>query len=265
MSEEIKTKYMVFRYACMLEMLKQCIENDGNQIPIELSDYVAMNILTDLSIDYVEHGVVSIPDINRAKHELTRYITDTTTSILNIITNCYYKSDYTSDRYYIDYMKHINAIQEEIKELGLNAFSTCAECSNKIQVEYLTIANSLIQINLILIRNVINNMAWTRTHNKADTCIINLHKSDLMDGEFVTIKSGLEIHGSVFYIRINPDTYIDDFRMEYIDALDGKSQFSIAKKCNFSDSAREMIHFDHYSMHVLSKDSIPKYNIILLY
>ena len=257
MSEEIKTKY--------LEMLKQCIENDGNQIPIELSDYVAMNILTDLSIDYVEHGVVSIPDINRAKHELTRYITDTTTSILNIITNCYYKSDYTSDRYYIDYMKHINAIQEEVKESGVNAFSTHVEYLNDIQVEYLIIASSLIQINLILIRNVINNMAWTHTHNKADTCIINLYKSDLMDGEFVTVKSGLEIHGSVFYIRINPDTYMDDFRMEYIDALDGKSQFSIAKKCNFSDSAREMIHFDHYSMHVLSKDSIPKYNIILLY
>ena len=257
MSEEIKTKY--------LEMLKQCIENDGNQIPIELSGYVAMNALLDLSIDHVAHGVVSIPDINKAKHELTRYITDTVTSILNIITNCYYKSDYTSDRYYIDYMKHINGIQEEVKELGVNAFSTNVECLNDIQVEYLTIANSLIQINLILIRNAINNMAWTRTHNKADTCIINLHKSDLMDGEFVTIKSGLEIHGSIFYIRINPDTYIDDFRMEYIDALDGKSQFSIAKKCNFSDSAREMIHFDHYSMHVLSKDSIPKYNIILLY
>lgn len=257
MSEEIKTKY--------LEMLKQCIENDGNQIPIELSDYVAMNILTDLSIDYVEHGVVSIPDINKAKHELTRYITDTVTSILNIITNCYYKSDYTSDRYYIDYMKHINGIQEEVKELGVNAFSTNVECLNDIQVEYLTIANSLIQINLILIRNVIDNMAWTRTHNKADTCIINLYKSDLIDDEFVTVKSGLEIHGSIFYIRINPDTYMDDFRMEYIDALDGKSQFSIAKKCNFSDSAREMIHFDHYSMHVLSKDSIPKYNIILLY
>ena len=257
MSEEIKTKY--------LEMLKQCIENDGNQIPIELSGYVAMNALLDLSIDHVAHGVVSIPDINKAKHELTRYITDTITSILNIITNCYYKSDYTSDRYYIDYMKHINGIQEEVKELGVNAFSTNVECLNDIQVEYLTIANSLIQINLILIRNVINNMAWTRTHNKADTCIINLYKSDLMDGEFVTVKSGLEIHGSVFYIRINPDTYMDDFRMEYIDALDGKSQFSIAKKCNFSDSAREMIHFDHYSMHVLSKDSIPKYNIILLY
>ena len=257
MSEEIKTKY--------LEMFKQCIENDGNQIPIELSGYVAMNALLDLSIDHVAHEVVSIPDINKAKHELTRYITDTTTSILNIITNCYYKSDYTSDRYYIDYMKHINGIQEEVKELGVNAFSTGVECLNDIQVEYLTIANSLIQINLILIRNVINNMAWTRTHNKADTCIINLHKSDLKDGEFVTVKSGLEIHGSVFYIRINPDTYMDDFRMEYIDALDGKSQFSIAKKCNFSDSAREMIHFDHYSMHVLSKDSIPKYNIILLY
>ena len=257
MSEEIKTKY--------LEMLKQCIENDGNQIPIELSGYVAMNALLDLSIDHVTHGVVSIPDINKAKHELTRYITDTVTSILNIITNCYYKSDYTSDRYYIDYMKHINGIQEEVKELGVNAFSTNVECLNDIQVEYLTIANSLIQINLILIRNAINNMAWTRTHNKADTCIINLHKSDLMNDEFVTVKSGLEIHGSVFYIRINPDTYIDDFRMEYIDALDGKSQFSIAKKCNFSDSAREMIHFDHYSMHVLSKDSIPKYNIILLY
>ena len=257
MSEEIKTKY--------LEMLKQCIENDGNQIPIELSGYVAMNALLDLSIDHVAHGVVSIPDINKAKHELTRYITDTVTSILNIITNCYYKSDYTSDRYYIDYMKHINGIQEEVKELGVNAFSTNVECLNDIQVEYLTIANSLIQINLILIRNAINNMAWTRTHNKADTCIINLYKSDLMDGEFVTVKSGLEIHGSVFYIRINPDTYMDDFRMEYIDALDGKSQFSIAKKCNFSDNAREMIHFDHYSMHVLSKDSIPKYNIILLY
>lgn len=257
MSEEIKTKY--------LEMLKQCIENDGNQIPIELSGYVAMNVLLDLSIDHVAHEVVSIPDINKAKHELTRYITDTTTSILNIITNCYYKSDYTSDRYYIDYMKHINGVQEEVKELGVNAFSTHVECLNDIQVEYLIIANSLIQINFILIRNVINNMAWTRTHNKADTCIINLHKSDLMDSEFVTVKSGLEIHGSVFYIRINPDTYMDDFRMEYIDALDGKSQFSIAKKCNFSDSAREMIHFDHYSMHVLSKDSIPKYNIILLY
>ena len=257
MSEEIKTKY--------LEMFKQCIENDGNQIPIELSGYVAMNALLDLSIDHVAHGVVSIPDINKAKHELTRYITDTVTSILNVITNCYYKNAYTSDRYYIDYMKHINGIQEEVKELGVNAFSTNVECLNDIQVEYLTIANSLIQINLILIRNAINNMAWTRTHNKADTCIINLHKSDLMNDEFVTVKSGLEIHGSVFYIRINPDTYMDDFRMEYIDALDGKSQFSIAKKCNFSDSAREMIHFDHYSMHVLSKDSIPKYNIILLY
>ena len=258
MSEEIKTKY--------LEMLKQCIENDGNQIPIELSGYVAMNVLADLSIDdYVRHEVVSISDINKAKRELTHYITDTVTSILNVITNCYYKNAYTSDRYYIDYMKHINAIQEEVKELGVNAFSTNVECLNDIQVEYLTIANSLIQINLILIRNIINNMAWTRTHNKADTCIINLHKSDLMNDEFVTVKSGLEIHGSVFYIRINPDTYMDDFRMEYIDALDGKSQFSIAKKCNFSDSAREMIHFDHYSMHVLSKDSIPKYNIILLY
>lgn len=257
MSEEIKTKY--------LEMFKQCIENDGNQIPIELSGYVAMNALLDLSIDYVAHGVVSIPDINKAKHELTHYITDTVTSILNIITNCYYKSDYTSDRYYIDYMKHINAIQEEVKELGVNAFSTNVECLNDIQVEYLTIANSLIQINLVLIRNVINNMTWTRAHNKADTCIIDLSKSDLMDGEFVTVKSGLEIHGSVFYIRINPDTYMDDFRMEYIDALDGKSQFSIAKKCDLSNSAREMIHFDHYSMHVLSKDSIPKYNIILLY
>ena len=257
MSEEIKTKY--------LEMLKQCIENDGNQIPIELSSYAAMNALTDLSIDYVEHEVVSIPDINKAEYELTRYITDTTTSILNIITNCYYKNDYTSDRYYIDYIKHINAIQEEIKELGVNAFSIYAEYWNDKQIEYLTIANSLIQINFILIHNVINNMAWAHTHNKADTCIINLHKSDLMNDEFVTIKSGLEIHGSVFYIRINPDTYMDDFRMEYIDALDGKSQFSIAKKCNFSDSAREMIHFDHYNMHVLSKDSIPKCNIILLY
>lgn len=257
MSEEIKTKY--------LEMLKQCIENDGNQIPIELSSYAAMNVLADLSIDYVEREVVSIPDINKAKRELTNCITDTVTSILNIITNHYYKSDYTSDRYYIDYIKHINAIQEEINELGVNAFSTYAEYWNDKQVEYLTIANSLIQINFILIRNVINNMAWTRTHNKADTCIINLSKSDLMDNEFVTIKSGLEIHGSVFYIRINPDTYKDDFRMEYIDALDGKSQFSIAKKCDLSDSAREMIHFDHYSIHVLSKDSIPKYNIILLY
>ena len=257
MSEETKTKY--------LEMLKQCIENDGNQLPIELSSYAAMNVLTYLSIDYVEHEIVSIPDINKAKHELTHYITDTVTSILNIITNCYYESTYTSDRYYIDYMKHINSIQEEVKELGVSAFSTYIECLNDIQVEYLTIANSLIQINFILIRNVITNLMWAHTHNKTDTCIIDLHRSDLMDGEFVTIKSGLEIHGSVFYVRINPDTYIDDFRMEYIDALDGKSQFSIAKKCNFSDSAREMIHFDHYSMHVLSKDSIPKYNIILLY
>lgn len=257
MSEEIKTKY--------LEMLKLCIENDGNQIPIELSGHVAMNILLDLSIDYIGHDVVSIPDINKAEYELTRYITDTATSILNIIANCYYKNDYTSDRYYIDYIKHINDIQEEIKELGVNVLPTYVECLNDKQVEYLTIANSLIQINLILIRNVINNMAWTHTHNKADTCIINLHKSDLMNDEFVTVKSRLEIHGSVFYIRINPDTYMDDFRMEYIDALDGKSQFSIAKKYDLSNSAREMIHFDHYSMHVLSKDSIPKYNIILLY
>lgn len=257
MSEEIKTKY--------LEMLKQCIENDGNQIPIDLSSYAAMNVLADLSIDYVEHEVVSIPDINKAEHELTRYITDTATSILNVITNCYYKSDYTSDRYYIDYIKHINAIQEEIKELGVNAFSTYAEYWNDKQIEYLTIANSLIQINFILIRNVITNLMWAHTHNKTDTCVINLSKSDLMDDEFVTIKSGLEIHGSIFYIRINPDTYMDDFRMEYIDALDGKSQFSIAKKYDLSDSAREMIHFDHYSMHVLSKDSIPKCNIILLY
>lgn len=257
MSEEIKTKY--------LEILKQCIENDGNQIPIELSGYVAMNALTDLAIDYVGHEVVSIPDINKAEHELTRYITDTATSILNVITNCYYKSDYTSDRYYIDYIKHINAIQEEIKELGVNAFSTYAEYWNDKQIEYLTIANSLIQINFILIRNVITNLMWAHTHNKTDTCVINLSKSDLMDDEFVTIKSGLEIHGSIFYIRINPDTYMDDFRMEYIDALDGKSQFSIAKKYDLSDSAREMIHFDHYSMHVLSKDSIPKCNIILLY
>ena len=252
MSEEIKTKY--------LEILKQCIENDGNQIPIELSGHVAMNVLLDLSIDYVKHEVVSIPDINKAKHELTHYITDTVTNILNIITNCYYKSAYTSDRYYIDYMKHINAIQEEVKELGVRAFSTYIECLNDIQVEYLTIANSLIQINFILIRNVIANLVWAHTHNKTDTCIIDLHRSDLMDGEFVTIKSGLEIHGSIFYIRINPDTC-----MEYIDALDGKSQFSIAKKYDLSDSAREMIHFDHYSMHVLSKDSIPKCNIILLY
>ena len=257
MSEEIKTKY--------LEMLKQCIENDGNQIPIDLSSYAAMNVLADLSIDYVEHEVVSIPDINKAEHELTRYITDTATSILNVITNCYYKSDYTSDRYYIDYIKHINAIQEEIKELGVNAFSTYAKYWNDKQIEYLTIANSLIQINFILIRNVITNLMWAHTHNKTDTCVINLSKSDLMDDEFVTIKSGLEIHGSIFYIRINPDTYMDDFRMEYIDALDGKSQFSIAKKYDLSDSAREMIHFDHYSMHVLSKDSIPKCNIILLY
>ena len=257
MSEETKTKY--------LEMLKQCVENNGNQLPIELSSYVAMNVLTYLSIDYVEHEVVSIPDINKAKHELTRYITDTATSILNVITNCYYKSDYTSDRYYIDYIKHINAIQEEIKELGVNAFSTYAEYWNDKQIEYLTIANSLIQINFILIRNVITNLMWAHTHNKTDTCVINLSKSDLMDDEFVTIKSGLEIHGSIFYIRINPDTYMDDFRMEYIDALDGKSQFSIAKKYDLSDSAREMIHFDHYSMHVLSKDSIPKCNIILLY
>lgn len=257
MSEEIKTKY--------LEMLKQCIENDGNQIPIELSSYTAMNVLADLSIDYVEREVVSIPDINKAKRELTNCITDTVTSILNIITNHYYKSDYTSDRYYIDYMKHINSIQEEVRELGVNAFSIYAEYWNDVQVEYLTIANSLIQINFILIRNVIANLIWAHTHNKTDTCVIDLHKSDLMDSEFVTVKSGLEIHGSVFYIRINPDTYMNDFRMEYIDALDGKSQFSIAKKCNFSDSAREMIHFDHYSMHVLSKDSIPKYNIILLY
>ena len=257
MSEEIKTKY--------LEMLKQCIENDGNQIPIDLSSYAAMNVLADLSIDYVEHEVVSIPDINKAEHELTRYITDTATSILNVITNCYYKSDYTSDRYYIDYIKHINAIQEEIKELGVNAFSTYAEYWNDKQIEYLTIANSLIQINFILIRNVITNLMWAHTHNKTDTCVINLSKSDLMDDEFVTIKSGLEIHGSIFYIRINPDTYMDDFRMEYIDALDGKSQFSIAKKYDLSDSAREMIHFDHYNMHVLSKDSIPKCNIILLY
>ena len=257
MSEEIKTKY--------LEMLKQCIKNDGNQIPIDLSSYAAMNVLADLSIDYVEHEVVSIPDINKAEHELTRYITDTATSILNVITNCYYKSDYTSDRYYIDYIKHINAIQEEIKELGVNAFSTYAEYWNDKQIEYLTIANSLIQINFILIRNVITNLMWAHTHNKTDTCVINLSKSDLMDDEFVTIKSGLEIHGSIFYIRINPDTYMDDFRMEYIDALDGKSQFSIAKKYDLSDSAREMIHFDHYSMHVLSKDSIPKCNIILLY
>ena len=58
MSEEIKTKY--------LEMLKQCIENDGNQLPIDLSSYAAMNVLTYLSVDYVEHEVVSIPDINKA-------------------------------------------------------------------------------------------------------------------------------------------------------------------------------------------------------
>ena len=163
MSEETKTKY--------LEMLKQCIENDGNQLPFELSSYTAMNVLTDLSIDYVEHEVVSMPDINKAKHELMHYITDTVTSILNIITNCYYKSTYTSDRYYIDYMKHINGIQEEVKELGVNAFSTYIECLNDIQVEYLTIANSLIQINFILIRNVIANLMWAHTHNKTDTYV----------------------------------------------------------------------------------------------
>lgn len=257
MSEETKTKY--------LEMLKRCIENDGNQLPIDLSGYAAMHVLTNLSIDYVEHEVVSIPDINKAKYELTHYITDTVTSIVNIITNCYYKSDYTNDRYYIDYMKHINAIQEEVKELGVNAFSITDENLNGDQVEYLTVANSLIQINFILIRDIISNMIWTHTHNKTDTCVIDLHRSDLMTGEFVEVKSGLEIHGSVFYMRINPDTYLDDFRMEYKDGLDRISQFSITKKRIFSNSAREMIHFDHYSTHVLCKDSIPKYHIILLY
>lgn len=257
MSEDIKTKY--------LELFKQCIENDGNQLPIDLSGYVAMHALTNISMDYINHGVISVPDINKAKHELTRYITDSVTSILNIITNIYYKSAYTNDRYYIDYMKHINDIQDEIKELGINAFSVYAEYMNDNQIEYLTVANSLIQINFILIRDIISNMIWAHTHNRTDTCVIDLHKSDLMTGEFIEIKSGIEIHGSVFYMRINPDTYLDNFRMEYKDGPDSISQFSITKKRNFSDSVREMIHFDHYSAHVLCKDSIPKYHIILLY
>lgn len=257
MGEDIKTKY--------LELFKQCIENDGNQLPIDLSGYVAMHALTAISMDYIDHGVISVPDINKAKHELTHYITDTVTSILNIITNIYYKSDYTNDRYYIDYMKHINAIQGEVEELGVNAFSTYAGYINENQFEYLTVANSLIQINFVLIRNIISNMMWTHTHNRMDTCVIDLHKSDLMTGEFVEVESGIEIHGSVFYIRINPDTYLDDFRMEYKDGPDSISQFSITKKRDFSDSARELILFDHYSTHVLCKDSIPKYHIILLY
>lgn len=257
MGEDIKTKY--------LELFKRCIENDGNQLPIDLAGYVAMHALTDISMDYIDHGVISIPDINKAKHELTHYITDTVTSILNIITNIYYKSAYTNDRYYIDYMKYISAIQEEVEELGVNAFSTYAGYMNDNQFEYLTVANSLIQINFVLIRDIISNMIWAHTHNRMDTCVIDLYRSDLMNGEFVEVKSGLEIHGSVFYIRINPDTYLDDFRMEYKDDLDKISQFSITKKRNFSDSAREMIHFDHYSTHVLCKDSIPKYHIILLY
>lgn len=257
MSEDIKTKY--------LELFKQCIENDGNQLPIDLSGYVAMHALTDISIDCIDHCVVSVPDINKAKHELTHYITDTVTSILNIITNIYYKSAYTNDRYYIDYMKHINVIREEVEELGVNAFSTYAGYMNDNQFEYLTVANSLIQINFVLIRNIISNMMWAHTHNRMDTCVIDLHRSDLMNGEFMEVKSGLEIHGSVFYMRINPDTYLDDFRMEYKDGLDRISQFSITKKRDFSDSAREMIHFDHYSTHVLCKASIPKYHIILLY
>lgn len=257
MSEDIKTKY--------LELFKQCIENDGNQLPIDLSGYVAMRTLAYISMEYIDHGVISAPDINKAKHELTHYITDIVTSILNIITNIYYKSAYTNDRYYIDYMKHINAIREEVEELGVNAFSVYAEYMNDNQIEYLAVANSLIQINFVLIRNIISNMMLAHTHNRMDTCVIDLHRSDLMNGEFTEVKSGLEIHGSVFYIRINPDTYLDDFRMEYKDDLDKISQFSITKKRDFSDSARKLIYFDHYSTHVLCKDSIPKYHIILLY
>lgn len=257
MGEAIKTKY--------LELFKQCIENDGNQLPIDLSSYVAMRTLVYISLIHIDQSVDSVSDINKAKHELTHFITDTVISIVDIITNHYYKSAYTSDRYYIDYMKHINDIQDEIKELEVNAFSICDENLNANQVEYLTVANSLFQINFILIRDIISNMMWAHTHNRTDTCVIDLYKSDLMNGEFVIVKSGIEIHGSVFYIRINPDTYLDDFRMEYKDGLDSISQFSITKKRDFSDSAREMIHFDHYNTHVLCKDSIPKYHIILLY
>lgn len=257
MGEDIKTKY--------LELFKQCLENDGNQIPIDLSGYVAMRTLACISLIHIDQSVDSVSDINKAKHELTHFITDNVISIVDIITNHYYKSAYTSDRYYIDYMKHINDIQDEIKELDVNAFSIYDENLNANQVEYLTVANSLFQINFILIRDIISNMMWAHTHNRTDTCVIDLHKSDLMNGEFVIVKSGIEIHGSVFYIRINPDTYLDDFRMEYKDGLDSISQFSITKKRDFSDSARKMIHFDHYSTHVLCKDSIPKYHIILLY
>ena len=257
MSEETKTKY--------LEMLKQCIENDGNQLPIELSGYVAMHTLAHISLIHASQSVDNVSDINKAEHELTRYITNTVTSIVDIITNHYYKSAYTSDRYFIDYMKHINNVLHEINELRVNTLSICDESLNNDQVEYLSVANSLIRINFALIRDIINNMIWAHTHNRTDTCVIKLHKSDLMNGEFVTVKSGIEIHGSVFYIRINPDTYLDDSRIEYKDEIDGRTQFSIAKKYDISDSAREMIHFDHYNMHVLSKDSIPKCNIILLY
>lgn len=257
MSEDIKTKY--------LELFKQCLENDGNQIPIDLSGYVAMRTLAHILLIHVNQSVDSVPDINKAKHELTHYVTDTVTSIVDIIANHYYKSAYTNDRYYIDYMKHINDIQDEIKDLRVNAFSICDESLNKNQVEYLTVANSLIRINFILIRDIISNMIWARTHNRTDTCVIELHKSDLTNGEFVTVKSGIEIHGSVFYMRINPDTYLDDSRMEYKDEIDGRTQFSIAKKYDLSDSAYKMIHFNHYNIHVLCKDSIPKCNIILLY
>lgn len=257
MSEEIKTKY--------LEMLKQCIENDGNQIPIELSGYVAAHTLAHISLIHASQSVDGMSDINKAEHELTRYITDTVISILDIITKHYYNSAYTSDRYYIDYMKHINDVLHEINELRINVLSICDESLNKNQVEYLTVANSLIRINFILIRDIISNMIWARTHNRTDTCVIELHKSDLANGEFVTVKSGIEIHGSVFYMRINPDMYLDDSRMEYKDEIDGRTQFSIAKKYDLSDSAQKMIHFNHYNIHVLCKDSIPKYNIILLY
>ena len=257
MSEEIKTKY--------LEMLKQCIENDGNQIPIELSGYVAMHTLAHISLIHASQSVDSMLDINKAEHELTRYITDTVISIMDIITNHYYKSAYTSDRYYIDYMKHINDVLHEINELRVNTLSIDDESLNKNQVEYLTVANSLININFVLIRDIISNMIWTHTHNRTDTCVIELHKSDLTNGEFVTVKSGIEIHGIVFYMRVNPDTYLDDSRMEYKDEIDGRIQFSIAKKYDLSDSVYKMIHFSHYNIHVLCKDSIPKCNIILLY
>ena len=257
MSEEIKIKY--------LKMLKQCIENEGNQIPIELSGYVAMHTLAHISLIHAGQSVDSVSDINKAEHELTRYITNTVTSIVDIIANHYYKNTYTNDRYYIDYMKHINDVLHEINELGVNTLSICDKSLNNDQVEYLTVANSLIHINFVLIRDIISNMIWAHTHNRTDTCVIELHKSDLMNGEFVTVTSGIEIHGSIFYMRINPDTYLDDSRMEYKDEIDGRTQFSIAKKYDLSDSAYKMIHFNHYNIHVLCKDSIPKCNIILLY